>query len=253
MNINKHVVCKALLVCSLSCLSFLTNAQEIEATDTLYAQGSSEYNKFLRKSLRYPRESKRNQTEGLLIYEISVNREGQVTVRFMTKVDDYIEKMVIPIIQASSDNWVKQADDYKVYQAIFFTLGHQYAKELQEEVPGFLKKFKFPYLGSAVVTGISSLIGYGGTSTSLYNTKDGAKLKAYNKLKRSLEKHLEKGKTQKAYKTISSIIRYNPFDKSLIQQRRRLEKELGKDEYRVYDILWLQAMDYIASVQNKKP
>lgn len=175
----------------------------------------------------------------------------------MTKIDEYVEKMIIPLIQATSDRWLKKSTDYKIYQPVTFNLGYPYATDFIDKLSTFTRAINYPFLGEITVTEISQRSqlsgGSAGGTISVYDSKDGVKLKRYKKQEKSLEKYLLKNKPSRAYKAINEMIRYNPFDKSLIQQRRRLEKQLGKDEYRVYDILWLQAMEQIASIQNKKP
>ena len=236
---------------------FSAQAQRNEASDTLYAGGSKAYSEFLIKNLRYPKESKRNSHEGLLIYEISVSTEGKVSIRFMTKIDEHVEKMIIPLIQATSNQWLKKNTDYKIYQPVSFNLGYLYYPDFMDKVPHFKRPLGNPYLGEVSVTGVSSKYemseGSYSFSMKVENDMDGEKLKAYKQQEKKLAKQLSKNKHDRAYRAINEMIRYNPFDKSLIQQRRRLEKQLGKDEYRVYDILWLQAMEHIASVQTKKP
>lgn len=235
---------------------YSVQAQKPDATDSLYLGGTQAYGEFMRKNLRYPMESKRNGYEGLLIYEINISKEGKVSIRFMTKIDEYVEKMIIPLIQATSDQWLKKSTDYKIYQPVTFNLGYPYATDFIDKLPTFTRAINYPFLGEITVTGISQRSqlsgGSAGGTISVYDSKDGVKLKRYKKQAKNLEKYLTKNKTSKAYKAINEMIRYNPFDKGLIQQRRRLEKQLGKDEYRVYDILWLQAMESIALIQNKK-
>lgn len=254
MSFKKSLIAPLLLVF----MSFYSaQAQETDASDTLYAGGTKAYGEFMRKNLRYPMESKRNGNEGLLIYEISVSREGKVSIRFMTKIDEHVEKMVIPLIEATSDQWLKKNNGYKIYQPISFNLGYHYYQDFTDKAANFKRPLGSPYLGEVSVTGVSSRYQ---TSQEPYSfamkpkdDEDGVKLKRYKKQAKNLEKYLSKNKPDRAYKAINEMIRYNPFDKSLIQQRRRLEKQLGKDEYRVYDILWLQAMENIDSIQNKKP
>ncbi|MFT6871575.1 MAG: hypothetical protein ACJAVN_000576 [Roseivirga sp.] len=255
---------KALVTSFLLSFFSLTSAQaqKPDATDSLYIGGARAYAVFMMENLRYPQESKRKGNEGLLIYEISVSTEGVVSIRFMTKVDEHVEKMIIPLIQATSDQWLKKSTDYKVYQPVSFSFGYRYYEDFTDNVPSFRIPAGLPYLGEITVTGVSSKYlgskhqfseGSDRFSMTVKNEQDGEKLKIYKKQEQNLVKHLSKNKLDRAYKAINEMIRYNPFDKSLIQQRRRIEKQLGKDEYRVYDILWLQAMEHIASIQTKKP
>lgn len=254
MSLKRTLVTPLLLVI----LSlFSAQAQKPDATDSLYIGGAQAYAVFMMENLRYPQESKRKGNEGLLIYEISVSIEGVVSIRFMTKVDEHVEKMIIPLIQATSDQWLKKSTDYKVYQPVSFSFGYRYYEDFIDKVPNFKIPAGLPYLGEISVTGVSSKHqfseGSDRFSMTIKNEQDGEKLKIYKKQAQNLAKHLSKNKLDRAYKAINEMIRYNPFDKSLIQQRRRIEKQLGKDEYRVYDILWLQAMEHIASIQTKKP
>lgn len=251
--------------------------------DSLYTKGAKGYYQDFRSSVRFPRESYTARHEGLLIYEISVSENGEVSVRFMTKMDEAIEQEVSKFILLSANNWINIGRAYKVYQPISFGTGKYFVGQIMGMTGGFPATFKDPFVQVLSLTTIKGPT-VRSTKTFVVNKSEGEipeevirklreeqarkdpngvlnrsrigspgqipgqTLQFYNKLVEKLEKHLAKDKLKKAYLTINEVIRLNPFDKSLIQQRRRLEKQLGKDEYRVYDILWLQAMDQLKSI-----
>lgn len=257
--------------------------KEINLLDSVFVSGVKGFNEIFGNNNRASGKALfQTKTEGLLIYEISVDAVGQVSVRFMTKLNDEIEESVTSIITATANGWLNLGKPYKIYQPLFFSLGTYDLSQIGslEEFPS---KFRTPFLRPSGWTAIAStprvtrtevVMKPGDARTreqvarelveeqtrndfrskpkSLPKT-DGATMKEYNKELKKFEGHMKKEKYKRAYFSLNKIIRYNPFDKSLIQQRRRLEKQLGKDEYRVYDILWLQAMEHMASIQNKKP
>ncbi|MBO3699303.1 hypothetical protein [Roseivirga sp. E12] len=260
--------------------------ERISILDSLFVTGAEGFNQINRDYSRsIGRSLIDSQTEGLLIYEVSVDENGQVVVKFMTKLSEEIENAVTNIILNSANGWINIGRPYKVYVPISFSLGRYQIKEIMASIDKFPSEFKPPFVkafGHSVIRGIPQRTkttierkpGDARTNEEIarevgeqmrkekmldsrsvpkLDIKEGVTMKAYNKELEKFETFMRKGKSKKAYVSLSKIIRYNPFDKSLIQQRRRLEKELGKDEYRARDILWLQAMDYIASEQNKKP
>lgn len=253
--------------------------------DSLYVTGAKGFSQiFMQNSIILGRATIASQTEGLLIYEISVDENGKVAMRFMTKVSDEIESAVTSIIVNSANNWINIGQPYKLYKPLVFSLGTYQINQIMDSLNEFPSKFDLPIMrssthsvirGTPVRTRTTIERKPGDTRSNeqiaremgeqlrrermmnqpkpRYPNVDGATMKEYNKELKKFEGYMKKGKSKKAYFSLNKIIRYNPFNRSYIQQRRRLEKELGKDEYRVYDILWLQAMEHIASVQNKKP
>ena len=61
----------------------------------------------------------------------------------------------------------------------------------------------------------------------------------YESMVSKYEKHDRKNKFKKAHKAISEVIKYNPFDVSLLLKRVQLEQELGINEFQRYDIPWI--------------
>ncbi len=263
-----------------------TGEDQKHILDSLFVTGVKGFNQIRKNSARpIGKALIDSQTEGLLIYEVSVDENGKVAVRFMTKVSEQIEKAVIGIITESANGWINIGRPYKLYVPRSFSTGRYYIKQIMASLDEFPTELKLPFLKATTNTAIR------GTSQRTrvtidrkpgdarsneqiaremgeqlrrekmldrrsvpkFEAEEGITMKEYNKELKRFEGYMKKRKSKKAYFSLNKIIRYNPFNRSYIQQRRRLEKELGRDEYRVYDILWLQAMDYIASVQNKKP
>ncbi len=236
---------------------------EVNPLDTLYDGGSEAFGTLLRQTLLTPRSLLGSKNGGFVIFEISVQSTGEVSAKMMTKFSEDTEKSVIKSIQATVSGWIVHPTDYKVYQPVLFNLFIEDQASVSRGLNMFPEKFEYPILPLVTVThmGITRSVrrvsssAQGSQATEIPESlanKVGQKTSSgtldvmvaeVNKLKDRLVMNLEKGKAKRAYKIVSEILALNPFNKALIQQRRRLEKELGKDEYRVYDILWLQAMN----------
>ncbi|OEK05815.1 hypothetical protein [Roseivirga misakiensis] len=256
--------------------------KKISLLDSLNTQGMKLYRQNFGKNVRPSALSIRSRVEGLVIYEVSVSDKGEVSVRFMTKLNDDIEQTVSKFILSSVNNWVNIGKAYKVYQPIAIGVGEYNIGQIMGMVDGFPSSFEAPFLPvltrntiiSKTVVRRSITLDKNDSRTpeeaikelreeelrkdpnrvmsrsgkNMRLSEPGETTKAYNKLLKKLETYLAKKKGKKAYLTINKLIRFNPFNKTLIQQRRRLEKELGKDEFRTYDLLWLQAMAQIEQI-----
>jgi|GEM_PF-2900165 len=258
-----------------------TTEEKKHILDSLFVTGAQGFSQIRKNSSRpLGKALIDSQTEGLLIYEVSVDENGKVAVRFMTKVSDEIEDAMIGIITESANGWVNIGRPYKLYVPRSFSTGQYHIKQIMASLDEFPSELELPFLKATTNTAIR------GTSQRMrvtvdrkpgdarsneeivremgeqlrrekmldrrsvpkFEAEEGITMKVYNKELKKFEGYMKKGKSKKAYFSLNKIIRYNPFNKSYIQQRRRLEKELGKDEYRVYDILWLQALDQITLV-----
>ena len=246
--------------------------------DSLYLSGSKGYNEDIVKNMSFPRNSVEAGIEGLLIIEISVNENAEVSARFMTKLDDEIQNDVTNYLILTSSKWMYKGEPYKLYLPISYGQGSYDLRQIAGEVDGFPKHFKSPFLTATTWNIIRTRTervkinvdpsdprtpeeiakdrfdqmrreGKLGIQSKTQATFDGATMKAYINEKEKLEKFLSKENFKKAYQSVSQLIRYNPFDIQLIQQRVRLEKELGKDEYRKYDVPWISVLMELSKSQ----
>ena len=76
---------KYLIILFLICLSFFVNGQvaellEPQRVDVLpeYKEGISEWNKYLKKNLKYPKFAKKNGIEGIVYVSANISVEGKV-------------------------------------------------------------------------------------------------------------------------------------------------------------------------------
>lgn len=260
-----------LCICLITFNSFAQDASAVQnPLDTLYDGGSDAYGTLLRQTLTTPRSMLGSKKAGFVIFEISVQSTGEVSAKMMTKFNDDTEKSVVRSIQATVAGWIVHPTDYKVYQPVLFNSFIVDQESVSKRLNMFPEKFEYPILPLTTLTMMSTTRSVrrlsssppGGQTTrvprSLTNKTDQKKasgsldvlITEVDRMKERLVTSIEKGKTKKAYNLVSEILVLNPFDKTLIQQRRRLEKELGQNEYRVYDILWLQALDKMGLTQN---
>ncbi len=276
----KHTFILALTFLSIKSFAQLdkTNGSELDSLkeksisilDSLYLTGAKGYNEDIIQNTSFPRSSVLDGIEGLLIIEISVNENAEVSARFMTNLDDAIQEKATEYLIKTSNKWMYKGTPYKLYIPISFGQGSYSIEQIAGEVQGFPKKFEPPLLKATawnIVRASSVRIRQeidpndprsskemaeervkemqreGKLRTPPTKlTSDGAALKAYLNEKERLDKHLSKENFKKAYKSVIQLIRFNPFDISLLQQRVRLEKELGRDDYRKYDVPWISVL-----------
>lgn len=114
--------------------------------DSLYLTGVQGYNDDIVKNMSFPRNSVQNGIEGLLIIEISVNENAEVSARFMTKLDDEIQNNVTKYLLLTSSKWMYKGEPYKLYLPISYGQGSYDLDQIAGEVDGFPKHFEYPFL-----------------------------------------------------------------------------------------------------------
>ena len=197
--------------------------------DTLYSEGQNAYEYFMQGNMAYPPSAITKGNQGLVMVAIKYTKASGVEFELLTKIDDDIEKVLQVLYDYNRDKWDKKEQDYILFQPIFFSLNQMYPSQLVNKIPGFKNEFKFPILEPIF------------SNAYQFPPKQGVDLhlKEYSKAKAKMETNVKKGKTKKAVEFLNVLIRYNPFDESLIKMRIEFEKELGTSIYSTYDQQWL--------------
>ncbi|WP_157716092.1 energy transducer TonB [Roseivirga echinicomitans] len=244
------------------------NLNEHSNSDSLiFKYGKQAYLKKI-WSLQYPREATMAEKQGTMIFKITITPEGSMKATLLTDLGTEINEAVTALIGSLGDQFLVQPEEYSIYQTIFFSLHHSYQDAFKSSVEGFKTDYDGMWLEpsraevmmrvrsvSGTVSGVSvrtsgqvssaqaqAMISAAEASANrtTYNEPkmplEGYQLKSYNLKMKQYEKYVAKGKTKKAYGAVSELILFNPFDIKLIQARRRMEKELGVDTYRSFDI-----------------
>ncbi len=202
--------------------------------NTLYADGYIGYENFVNNNFGYPISSAKNKIEGTLMVAIHVSATSEVRLEFLTKLDTDMEKMTSYLMNSIKEKWKKEEKDYTLYQPFFFNLKELYPDQLEGNITSFKTSFDFPVLEPIFI--IDNQI-----STK---SRQNQHLIGYNKAEEKMDSNLTKGKFAKALENLNVLIRYNPFDQSLLEQRVDLEKTIGVTEYSSYDQLMLKALKY---------
>ncbi|KYG79410.1 hypothetical protein AWW67_13650 [Roseivirga seohaensis] len=261
---------KFIWLCSLFllCAFINTNANADIITSDFYSSSAKSYSSdslifrygkeaYLKKiwSLQYPREAIMSEKQGTMIFKITITPEGNMKAMLLTDLGKEINEAVTVLIGSLDDQFLVQPEEYSIYQTIFFSLHNNF----QDAFEGVVDGFKTEYNGSWMEPAKSFVMMMSRTSSVPMGTTSGVRkaisaseaptafnvsnkrgtdyqLKNYNSKLKQYEKYVAKGKTKQAYNAVSELILYNPFDIKLIQARRRMEKELGVDTYRAFDI-----------------
>lgn len=229
--------------------------------DSLYLSGFEGYKSGYWNEYVFPNTALKDNVQGIVIIEFSINAQGQVSARFMTKLDDSIQQSLEHFVIEASEQWLFYGKPYKFYQPVVFNLGDYVIGGLVEAVEEFPKAFGAPFLipfDIALVKGSTSRIRIGSNNSIQSQTTNlgflyhppavaksfdyGSTMDRYNRELERYQKFLDKGKLRKALKSLSLVIRYNPFDIDLLQQRVRLEKQLGSNDFRMYDVPWISVL-----------
>ncbi|WP_323758498.1 hypothetical protein [Roseivirga sp.] len=220
----------------------------------IFRYGKEAYLKKVRV-MPYPREAVMSEKQGTMIFKITITPVGSMKATLLTDLGKEINEAVTVLIGSLGDQFLVQPEEYSIYQTIFFSLHNNF----QDAFEGVVDGFKTEYNGSwmepvksfVMMMSRTSSVPVGSTSSTRrtisaseastafnVSNKRGSdyQLKNYNTKLNQYEKYVAKEKTKQAYKAVSELILYNPFDIKLIQARRRMEKELGVDTYRAFDI-----------------
>jgi hypothetical protein len=234
----------------------------------IYKGGEDAFNSLILDNVVYPKNSFSNKIEGILVYQIIINPNGDLQASFLTKLDSDIELEVAKVLELSGKEYVVQKEKYSVYHTLIFTLDSANFIKFKEEMPEFKNMVEFPWtepllihanLNHRIVTRKSlgtyevgpgrtlpagsipnryqnTPVNSNGSYPSQYSNIDARDFtKLYNGSISRLSKHIRKEKANKALDELNLLIRLNPFNREHLQLRRKLEVELGLVDYKKYD------------------
>lgn len=103
---HKHALILGLFVISLiQARAQNKKSESYQFIDSLYSIGAESYTPLLTKEFRIPIETLREANEGILIVQIKMNKEGKVSARFMTRIDNYIEAKFTEYLKNYTKLW----------------------------------------------------------------------------------------------------------------------------------------------------
>tara|TARA_R100000005_G_scaffold96604_1_gene85046 strand:- start:2624 stop:3436 length:813 start_codon:yes stop_codon:yes gene_type:complete len=233
---------------------YSSSLKNSDSDSLIFRYGKEAYLKKIR-AMNYPREAIMSEKQGTMIFKITITPEGNMKAMLLTDLGKEINEAVTVLIGSLGDQFLVRPEEYSIYQTIFFSLHNNFQDSFVSEVESFKTEYNGSWMESAkifvMMMSRSSSVPMGTTSgvrktisaseaPTAFNVsnKRGAdyQLKNYNSKLKQYEKYVAKGKTKQAYNAVSELILYNPFDIKLIQARRRMEKELGVDTYRSFDV-----------------
>ena len=141
--------------------------------------------------------------------------------------------MLTELLVERQDSWKIFDAPYTLYQPVIFSLNEFYPDQFQGQVDGFSMDVKQPFLEPAFIT----------VPQDPPNTAE-KHLLAYNKSKSKVETNVKKGKSKKVVKDLNLMLRYNPFNSTLLELRIAIEIELGKPKFTASDLRMLEALKY---------
>lgn len=244
----------------------------MEMVDSLFSLGSEAYSSLMNKHVAESGALRMSDSEGVLIIELAMSDKGSVSAKFMTKLDEHLEASFTQYLKRYASYWQFYGEPYKVY--LLFAVGRDYYRlnNLQGNLEDFPERFLPPYAPPVSMyifksapyrirfkrdesdprtaeeiaeEKLDQMRREGKLSEPRMrrpNITESITLEVYQK---ELDKYLElkeKGKTRRALRSLNMLIAFNPFDMELLQDRVRMEKELGKSEYQSYDIPWIVAL-----------
>lgn len=245
VNIKLVGLCLALFFLSSSPLLYAQSAPV--PFDQVFTGGEEAYFELVRKNVMYSKRTVRNRTQGVLIYALTLSHEKKVYIKFLTGLDDDIEKSFIRTLNKTEGMWKEVIEPVTYYHAFYLGIGEPLSDAMEEE-EGFKTTFQPPWLTPLTLTARSTVIQIGrdfsGTQpppTPPARSPPDA-LQQYRRAFDQFSKRMKKGKAKKAYKALNTAIRYNPFNKGLIEARIQLSGELGLADFVESDKALLTAL-----------
>jgi hypothetical protein len=235
---------------------YSTNSPNMILDSLIFKDGKEKYYSEIRK-LVYPKNALINEVQGTMIFQLTIKPDGTKDALILTDLGDDINAAVATLMNGLKDQFLVKDTDYTVYQALFFSLHHDFTSSFKENLDGFKDNFSFPWLEPATIalrgmarsaipsSATGTRVGSSSTSNRLppgssmspgqSEFSEGYQLRNYLSYFKRYEKFSEKGNTKRAYKSVTELIKYNPFALNLIETRRKLESELGLSDYKKYD------------------
>ncbi len=222
-----------------------------EFINQFFEGGYEGYTEFFRQNLTYPESSYKNQVEGLMLLNFSINPvQKKIDIQFLTLLDKAIEKQIDKVLKLSLSKWRMEEDkDYTIYQPIVYSMLPYYPEAFVGDVPEIPTdlplKFNQPFvlIKSNRITADISLKALKNQDVSE------SKKTLYQRGENAYRKFLEKGDKESAYLVLNQIIRYNPLNRDYLLARIKLEKDIKVNEYQVYDSYLLS--DFVDKANNE--
>ena len=221
-----------------------SKAAEKKLISDNYVGGLESFNyDFLRK-ITYPETSQANETQGVSLVKFSIPAEGVASATLLTKLDDEIDQMIMDAAEFTN-SWEKRDSTYHEYIAFFFSKEGSFVNVFTEKLDSYqqLKQSKKDLM----------IVDYNGNKEprmlSIKNSPDETLAEqAYNEYfeaKTVFDKHAAKDKAKKMFPPLTDLIRFNPFDKALVEERIRIAKSAKNEDYLASDRALLSALEEI--------
>ncbi len=236
MSVNIKLVGLCLALFFLSSTSLLYAQSAPVPFDQVFKGGEEAYFKLVRKNVIFSKRTVRNKAQGVLIYALTLSHKKEVYIKFLTRLDDDIEKSFMRTLNKTEGMWKEVAGPVTYYHAFYFGIGKPLSDAMEEE-ESFKTTFEPPWLSPLTLTAKSTVIVTGGEFSDAPPpppppaTSPPDALRQYRRAVSQFNKQMKKGKAKKAYKPLSTAIRYNPFNEDLIEARIRLSSELGLADF----------------------
>ena len=196
---------------------------------------------FLRK-INYPSASQALGTQGVSLVKFSIPPTGSATATLLTSLDAEIDEMIKNAAEFTN-NWQRRDSTYHEYISFFFSKSGFMVKVFSENLETFqqLTESKKDLMGQEFI---------GNNEANTFSFKKGLEgsineevYMQYLNDKAILEKLSAKGKAKKIFPVLTKMIKLNPFDKTLIQERLRLAKGAKNESFVESDTALLEALD----------
>ena len=198
---------------------------------------------FLRK-LNYPEASRAQGVQGVSILKFSIPPEGVATATLLTKLDPQIDQMIIDTAEFTN-NWEKQDSTYNQYISFVFSKGESFVSVFKDQIDSYkqLRENEKDLMG-VMFQGSSEPVSFS-FKGDITNTEQVENYNEYLNNKATFKKFAAKGKAKKVFPVLTKLIRFNPFDQTLIKERIRLAKPAKNESFLETDKALLKALNEI--------
>lgn len=213
--------------------------------------GYEGYTNFFRENLIFPNSSYKNQVEGLILLSITINgAQKSVQTKFLTLLDEEIEKQLQSVISKSILKWkMTDGEYYTLYQPIIYSMLPFYAETLEGDIPEIPADLPLKFMPPFILVK-AKRIPDNITVESLGDIEASETKKSfYLRLEDAYQKFLAKGDNESAYLVLNRLIRYNPLNRDYLISRIKLEQALGANRFQTYDSYLLS--DFVDSEANR--
>ncbi len=214
--------------------------------------------------ISYPTLSQARGTTGICLYKFTIPPQGPAQFTLLTYLDKDIEEELNWAAEATQNKWIRRDTTFHEYGAVYFSDLQPFDfafiekektfKQFRMEQSFFrMKLSKTPSPVSISTSGMNLqevTDAYNLESERLRNKRDSLLqivnyeiYEEYVENKAEYQSLIASGKSKKAFKVLSEMIKYNPFDRTLIQERIRLATEIKKDQYLAYDEALLASLN----------